>query len=163
MYAVTPSAPIIPRCECGSVVELGSNERLEDGSELRIYHCSACKRIILRKSETAEISRASEDGPAGPATSERKLRVRPKRNKLSYKNRWLISRHLVIALRRAGVVCDIVVPDRCGNAASLPPADLSQRERVDLARRCAGLEADLGPIEADPQFDAGPSPSKSRH
>jgi hypothetical protein len=36
---------------------------------------------------------------------------RPKRNKLFYKHRWLISRNVVIALRRAGVVCDIIVAD----------------------------------------------------
>jgi hypothetical protein len=36
----------------------------------------------------------------------------PRRNKLSYKDRWLISRDVVAALRRAGVACNIIVPDR---------------------------------------------------
>jgi len=39
---------------------------------------------------------------------------RPKRNKLFYKHRWLISRDVVAALRRAGVVCEIVVPEHVG-------------------------------------------------
>ncbi len=33
-----------------------------------------------------------------------------KRNKLVFKNRWLISVDIVAALRRAGVTCDIVLP-----------------------------------------------------
>ena len=44
-------------------------------------------------------------------------RARPKRvkrNKLFYKHRWLISRDVVAALRRAGVVCGIVVPEQVG-------------------------------------------------
>lgn len=32
------------------------------------------------------------------------------RNKLAFKNRWLISVDIVAALRRAGVICDIVLP-----------------------------------------------------
>jgi len=34
----------------------------------------------------------------------------PRRSKLSFKNRWLISVDVVAALRRAGVTCDIVIP-----------------------------------------------------
>ena len=45
-----------------------------------------------------------------PVTGERKARKRPKRNKLFFKNRWLISANIVTALRRAGVDCDIIVP-----------------------------------------------------
>jgi hypothetical protein len=41
-------------------------------------------------------------------------RTKPKRNKLSYKNRWLISPNIVNALRRAGVECNILVPDQEG-------------------------------------------------
>ena len=98
-----------------------------------------------------------------PATDQRKARVHPKRNKLFYKNRWLISRHLVIALRRAGVVCDIVVADHSGNVESPPNGDLSPAQRRRLALQCRGMDVDLGPIEADPEFDTGPSPSKSCH
>jgi hypothetical protein len=36
--------------------------------------------------------------------------TRFRRNKLAFKNRWLISVDVVAALRRAGVVCDIVLP-----------------------------------------------------
>lgn len=46
-----------------------------------------------------------------PATSAQQSTVPPpKRNRLFYKNRWLISRDMVASLRRAGVECDIVVP-----------------------------------------------------
>jgi hypothetical protein len=92
-----------------------------------------------------------------PATDQRKARVHPKHNKLFYKNRWLLSQHLVIALRRAGVVCDIVVADPSGNVESLPTGDLSRRQR--LALRCSDSEVDLGPIETD----TGRSPSKFCH
>jgi hypothetical protein len=100
-----------------------------------------------------------------PATEPRKPRVRPKRNKLSYKNRWLISCHLVKALRRAGVVCDIVVPDQCANVARLPAVDLSPRQRRDLALRCSGrdLDADLIEAEAELDLDLDRSPFKFCH
>jgi hypothetical protein len=163
MHGVTPSAPIIPRCECGSPVELAATERLDDRWELRIYTCSACKRMISHKAESAEIGCASEDGSARPATGERKARARPKRNKLFYKNRWLISQHLVIALRRAGVVCDIVVADRDGNIASLPTGHLSPRQRRDLALRCSSSDLDADLIEADPELDIGFLPFKFYH
>jgi hypothetical protein len=163
MNGVTPSAHIIPRCECGSPVELESSERLDDGSELRIYKCSDCKRIIPRKSEAAETSRASEDSPARPATGGRKSRARPRRNKLSYKNRWLLSQHLVIALRRAGVVCNIVVQDHAGNVVSLPTEDPSPPQELGLALRCSGIEVEQDLLEGDPGGDGGPSPSKHRH
>jgi hypothetical protein len=76
MRGNTSSASIIPRCECGSPVALVSTERLDGGSELRVYACPDCKRIMSRKSETAEISRAGADSPAGPACGERKPRAR---------------------------------------------------------------------------------------
>jgi hypothetical protein len=54
----------------------------------------------------------------------RNPRRQPKRNKLSFKDRWLISVNVVAALRRAGVVCDIVVADgdaiRALTLAALP-------------------------------------------
>jgi hypothetical protein len=159
MHGLTPSAPIVPRCECGAPVELAVTGRLGDGSGLRIYTCSACKRVISRQVESAEISCAREDGPA--AAGEREPGARRKRNKLSHKNRWLISRHLVIALRRAGVVCDIVVADTCGNVESLPTPGLSPRERLELLLHCIGSDLDLDLIEAD--LALAPSPSKLRH
>jgi len=42
---------------------------------------------------------------------QRKAQKPRKRNKLFYKNRWLLARHLVLALQRAGVDCNIIVPD----------------------------------------------------
>ena len=39
----------------------------------------------------------------------KKQRAPDRRNKLCYKNRWLISVDVVAALRRAGIECDIVV------------------------------------------------------
>jgi len=44
------------------------------------------------------------------ATAPTRGKRRPKRSKLFYKHRWLVSVDVVTALRRAGVVCDIVVP-----------------------------------------------------
>jgi hypothetical protein len=84
-------------------------------------------------------------------------RARPKRNKLIYKNRWLISQHVVIALRRAGVVCDIVVPDQCANVAGVPAVDLSPRQRRDLA---LGSDLDAELIEGEAELDIGRSPFK---
>jgi hypothetical protein len=49
-----------------------------------------------------------------PMVAKRARPKRPKRNKLFYKHRWLISRDVVAALRRAGVVCGIVVPEQVG-------------------------------------------------
>jgi len=43
----------------------------------------------------------------------------PKRSKLAFKNRWLISVDVVAALRRAGVNCDIVIPAFYVDAAGL--------------------------------------------
>jgi hypothetical protein len=157
MHGLTPSAPIISCCQCGAPIELASTERLDDGSELRIYTCSACK--ISRQAESVEIGRASEDGSA--VAGERKPGARREHNKLVYKNRWLISRHLIIALRRAGVVCDIVVPDRCESVASLPSGDLSHQERLALVLHCGDSDVDWELSEAD--LALGPSSSKSWH
>jgi hypothetical protein len=46
--------------------------------------------------------------PRAPAPPRESRTFR--RNKLAFKNRWLISVDVVAALRRAGVVCDIVLP-----------------------------------------------------
>jgi hypothetical protein len=48
----------------------------------------------------------------------------PKGTKQFYKNRWLLFAAFVIALRRAGVLCDIVVQDHTGNSVALPTEDL---------------------------------------
>ncbi len=44
---------------------------------------------------------------AEPGTERRK----PKQNKLVFKNRWLVARDVVAALQRAGVSCDIIIPE----------------------------------------------------
>lgn len=54
---------------------------------------------------------ASPPGPPEAATPVQEHETKPvKRNKLIFKNRWLISVDVVAALRRAGVNCDIVLP-----------------------------------------------------
>jgi hypothetical protein len=50
----------------------------------------------------------------------RQARQRPKRNRLHYKHRWLISANVVAALRRAGVDCDIIVPVQDDRPALAP-------------------------------------------
>jgi hypothetical protein len=75
-----------------------------------------------------------------PVTGERKARKRPKRNKLFFKNRWLLSQHLVIALRRAGVVCDIVVPDHDGSFVTVPTGDPSLLDPASLLCAAASRE-----------------------
>ncbi len=59
----------------------------------------------------AKVLRASDpdmrEAKAEPGTELRK----PKQNKLVYKNRWLVARDVVAALRRAGIRCDIIIPD----------------------------------------------------
>jgi hypothetical protein len=76
-------------------------------------------------------------------------RRRPKRNKLSYKNRWLISRHLVMHLQRAGVVCDIIVPE---NIELPPDGVMSPGERVALALVTAGVDAEHPAIEDEQEI-----------
>jgi hypothetical protein len=71
--------------------------------------------------------------------SKEEWRKPPKRNKLLYKNRWLLSRHLVAHLRRAGIVCNIIVPENIG----LPSEGaMSPSERVAPALVARGIEAD---------------------
>ena len=90
-----------------------------------------------------------------PVTGERRARARPKRNKLVYKNRWLLSQHLVIALRRAGVVCDIVVQDHPETSS---PADRGSiaPQKPGFAPRRSRIQAHPTLTEADP--DATPAP-----
>jgi hypothetical protein len=55
---------------------------------------------------------------AAPPEATPPRRKRPKRNKLSFKNRWLVAADVFAALRRAGVACDIIVPDPDDRALS---------------------------------------------
>jgi len=127
-------------------------------------------RIIPRRAETAKVRRAGDARHAGDGDrlpdrplNGGKPRTRPTRKKLSFKNRWLLSQHLVIALRRAGVVCDIMVQDHAGNVVSLPTGDLSHPQRLGLALRCSGIAVDPDLAEADPDATPVASPPKSRH
>ena len=56
----------------------------------------------------------------------------PKRNKLVYKDRWLISVNIVAALRRAGVVCDIIAPEASsdGGSTSAEPEDAAEQAQT---------------------------------
>src|SRR5208337_4865334 len=57
---------------------------------------------------------------AGVAAGQQTARINPpRRNKLAFKNRWLISVDIIAALRRAGVICDIVVPVLYADAPGL--------------------------------------------
>jgi hypothetical protein len=75
------------------------------------------------------------------------LKRRPKSNKLKYKNRWLISRDVVAHLRRAGVVCNIIVPERI---APTQDGAMSPGERAAMALINSGVRAD------DPALDEAP-------
>jgi hypothetical protein len=65
---------------------------------------------------------------------------RPKNHKLKYKNRWLISRDVVAHLRRAGVDCNIIVPERI---ALTEEGLLSPGERAAMALINSGVRADV--------------------
>ena len=54
------------------------------------------------------LARIAERSPSNPIDARKPMR--PKRSRLSYKHRWLVARDVVVALRRAGVDCNIVVP-----------------------------------------------------
>ena len=74
-----------------------------------------------------------------------------KSNKLKYKNRWLISRDVVAHLRRAGVVCNIIVPERIALAQE---GVMSPGERAALALTANGIRADDPKLEEAPEFVA---------
>jgi hypothetical protein len=84
-----------------------------------------------------------DTGEAGTLAQRRHNRP-PKRNKLVYKNRWLISVNIIASLRRAGVVCDIIAPEASSGGAStaalsrLDPA-ASTAEPEDVARQARTL------------------------
>jgi hypothetical protein len=67
-------------------------------------------------------------------------------SKLRHKNRWLISRDVVAHLRRAGVVCNIVVPDRS--------IGTSPGERAALSLIRNGVSADDPKLEEAPEIAA---------
>jgi hypothetical protein len=76
---------------------------------------------------------------------------RPTSNKLKYKNRWLISRDMVAHLRRAGVDCNIVVPERIAlNEQGLS----SPGERAATALINSGVRADDPRLEEAPEIVA---------
>ncbi len=72
-------------------------------SKLNADPIGSYARDVVSTSATQETLK-----PAEPRAPARKA----KRNKLAYKHRWLISRDIVAALGRAGVECDIIVPER---------------------------------------------------
>jgi hypothetical protein len=84
-----------------------------------------------------------DTGEAGTLAQRRHNRP-PKRNKLVYKNRWLISVNIVASLRRAGVACDIIAPGRRPVAHRPPryraltrrPPPRSPRTSRDRRARC---------------------------
>jgi hypothetical protein len=78
--------------------------------------------------------RPGDAGTPGPVP-QRKQKRRPKQNKLVYKNRWLISINIVAALRRAGVICDIVTPPKLDGGATA-----SKRPQLDQATSSPGPE-----------------------
>jgi hypothetical protein len=94
--------------------------------------------------------------------TSREARARPKRNKLFFKNRWLLSQHLVIALRRAGVECDIVVEDRAGNIVTLPTEDPSHPPSLFLGCSDIMLDAALTDV-LDSDVTPTDSALKYRH
>jgi hypothetical protein len=92
--------------------------------------------------------------------SRKEQQKRTSRNKLLYKNRWLISRHLVTHLRRAGVVCNIIVPESIG----LPSEGaMSPGERVALALVAKGIEADHPALADEEDLISALRKIKSRH
>jgi hypothetical protein len=87
-----------------------------------IDHLGEIYRAIERSQNTIArsqqvLARGRAQAPEPQVTQP--LRKRPKRNKLAFKNRWLISANVVAALRRAGVDCSIVVPDEDGGLLAL--------------------------------------------
>ena len=76
----------------------------------------AALNVVLRESQEARarsrqlFSSMEHEAPPEMAAA-REQRSRRKRSKLFYKHRWLVSANMIVALRRAGVVCDIVLPD----------------------------------------------------
>jgi hypothetical protein len=81
-----------------------------------------CARSREAKLCSQELRRSRQAQLIVDAGREPEVRVRNKRarpNKLVYKDRWLISCDVVAALRRAGVICSIVVPSE-GDHASQP-------------------------------------------
>ena len=69
------------------------------------------------------------------ATAQRKQKKQPKRSKLHYKNRWLISVNVVAALRRAGIDCDIIAPAELLPATERKAAARDVGAGHDLSRR----------------------------
>ena len=67
----------------------------------------------------------------GPVAQRRRKRP-PKRNKLVYKDRWLISVNIVAALRRAGIVCDIIAPEASsdGGSTSAEPENAAKQAQT---------------------------------
>jgi hypothetical protein len=76
---------------------------------------------------------------------------RPTSNKLKYKNRWLISRDVVAHLRRAGVVCNIVIPERIALAQE---SAMSPGESAAMMLIANGVRADDPRLEAAPEIVA---------
>jgi hypothetical protein len=76
--------------------------------------------------------------------------MRPRTNKLVYKNRWLISRDVVAHLKRAGVDCNIIVPARI----ALTQNAVSRSQRAALALISSGVSADDPKLQEVPEIAA---------
>jgi hypothetical protein len=104
--------------------------------------------------------RDSDDKFLGGLVSKEEPEKPPNRNKLHYKNRWLISRHLVTHLRRAGVVCNIIVPENIGLSSD---GAMSPGERVALALVAKGIEVDHPALEGEEELIVALRRIKTRH
>jgi hypothetical protein len=71
-------------------------------------------------------------------------------SKLRHKNRWLISRDIVAHLRRAGVACNIIVPDRI----ALTQEGMSPGERATISLIRGSVSADDPKLEEAPEIAA---------
>jgi hypothetical protein len=93
--------------KCASL-RTGLQEEIQRSQELRARHCALQEWGAATPEQTIT--------PPGKRPKE------PKHNKLVYKKRWLISQNIVISLRRACVICDIIAPDELLADAAPPSA-----------------------------------------
>jgi hypothetical protein len=104
---------------------IGVNMRYHRGIPLR-------REIDLCCTTDCNWSRTVRKNPEPTRQPPRQQGRRPRRNKLVYKNRWLLSVNIVAALRRAGVACDIIVPSEVAPAPEAS-ATLAQETSGDDA------------------------------
>lgn len=81
-----------------------------------------CRRSQALIAEARRLLERMTEHPASPPSEVREP-IRPRRNKLFYKHRWLISANMIAALRRAGVDCNIVLPAAVTAADDRPTSE----------------------------------------